>query len=108
MREYRKKPAIRTSYTAFFSLRNVLLFTYIILSILIIAVLSSVTIRVAEKIITEKENRAVLSALQNISDRLNLKIDEYASRMISLAYETTAHTTHWSDRIAPEPSVRRI
>ncbi|RAV19621.1 helix-turn-helix domain-containing protein [Paenibacillus contaminans] len=92
MRENRKKPAVRTSYTAVFSLRNVLVFTYILLSVLIIAVFSGITIRVAEKIITEKENRAVLSSLQNISDRINLKIDEYANRMITLAYDATAQT----------------
>ncbi|WP_409344252.1 helix-turn-helix domain-containing protein [Paenibacillus sp. MBLB4367] len=92
MRENRNMPAFRKAYSVFFSLRNVLVFTYIVLSVLIIAVFSGITIRVSEKIITEKENRAVLSSLQNIADRIDLKIDEYANQMIALAYEASVQT----------------
>ncbi|GBG07330.1 putative DNA-binding response regulator [Paenibacillus agaridevorans] len=81
------REVIRTSKRTFLSLKVILISTYIFLSVLIIIVFSGITSYVAEKVIKEKENRAVISSLTNIDDRINIKLAQYSDLMISLAYE---------------------
>ncbi|MBP1990678.1 helix-turn-helix domain-containing protein [Paenibacillus eucommiae] len=67
-----------------------MIYTYILLSALIIFTFSGITSRITERIITEKENIAVLNSLRNVDDRIVLKLDKYSELMISLAYDATA------------------
>jgi two-component system response regulator YesN len=73
-------------YRSYFSLKNILIGSYIVLSILVISIFALVTSKVTEQIITEKENRAVVNSLRNIDDRITLKLDNYGTLMNSLAY----------------------
>lgn len=73
-------------YHVYFSLKNVLIGSYIVISILVISIFAVVTSKVTEQIITEKENRAVINSLRNMDDRIALKLANYGSLMNSIAY----------------------
>lgn len=72
---------------SFFSIKNILIFSYLLIAVLIIVTFASVTIKVSGTIIKEKESKAVLNRLKNVEDHMNASIQKYSDVMMSLVYE---------------------
>lgn len=84
---YVQKQMKPKEFSSFFSIKNVLIISYFLLSVFILSTLSVAVVNITSKVIREKQGIAVLNSFDYIDDKISGSIHKYSEKLISLIYD---------------------